>query len=139
VPNSGVEEQLPETNIDSIPFSQQQSSVKTGKVRRQPCIYELSTSPAYCVHHIPAGCLGPVHGYKVTVTSHIAPDPYLLIGKILSVIESAGVVEVPHRSNADTANQELSYCPVLFAVSNAEKYFACDPFPTSALFECFHL
>jgi hypothetical protein len=124
VSNSCIIEQFSEISTQSIAFPQQDRSVKTGKIRGEPTVYESPDSSASDIEEIVPISLRFVQRHQIHITAHITPEPDCSIGKMLSVIECPRVVEVPYRSDANSTGQPLSYWPLFLTISDVKKEVA---------------
>jgi hypothetical protein len=124
VSNPGVIEQLSQVGTQSIAFSQQEGSVKTSKIRGKPMFYESSNFVTGGIEEIVAIPLRLVQGHQIHITSNITPEPDSFIGKILSIIESPWVVEVPYRSDPDSADDRLPHWPLPLTSSDVAEQVA---------------
>jgi hypothetical protein len=124
VSNPGAIEQFAEVSTESIAFPQQKRSIEASMSRGKPTVYESPDSGTKDIEEIVEISLRLIKGHQIHITSHITPEPYPLMGKILSVIECPRVVEVPYRSYPDSAGQGLPHWPLPLTISDVKEQIA---------------
>jgi hypothetical protein len=135
VSNSSFIEQFSEVTTQGIAFSQQERSIKTRKLLGEPTVDEVPNSSAGGMEEIIPVVLGFAQWHQIHITAHITPEPDSLIGKMLSVTESSWIVEVPYRSEPNSAGQPLSHWPLLLTISTVKEQIARNSVPAITVFE----
>jgi hypothetical protein len=134
VSNSCVVEKFSEVNTQRIAFPQQERSIETRKIGREPSVYESPYFSATGMEERIPVLLRFFQGYQIHITAHITPEPDFLIGKMLSVIECSWVVKVPCRSESNSASQPLSHRPLFLTISNGKEQVAWYSLPAFTFF-----